>query len=248
MTAPGIARGALAGYYPEPGLGHPLLAGAAFFDDFRWNTVVQPWAQTTITSAPTWTPQTASGAIGVRQIVTAGSANTGGVLRMGASATDIPDMPVAGTEFSSRVRITSTEANTVLWTGFSSATTTTPETANNVQFIGFRSVAGTLVGLCKTGAGGGSETTVPMGIGLSEWRNLGWSVVDTDGAGTLGVQFWRADTSDRRALRITRVGSPVTTTLPSGAMYLAALGLVTTTASARTAQIDFVSHCGRTAR
>lgn len=239
----GPASGALAGQYPAAAIGLPHVMGPSFFDDFAWNTVVQPWAQTTITSAPSWTPQTETDAIGVRQIVTAATADTGGVLRMGASTRHLGAIPGIGTVFASRIRITSTQADTVLWSGFSSATTTTPVTANNVQFIGFRAVAGALEGVCKAGSGAGNETVVSLGVDLSAWRVPVFERL-ADGS----VQFGLLDISNPAALGYTPVGNPVSTNLPSGSFYLAALGFTTTTASARTAQIDFVNHGGRVGR
>lgn len=243
----GPAGGALAGQFPDPSMGHPLMYGHAFFDDFRWNTVTQPWVQTTITSAPTWTPQVVAGATGVRQIATsAASANSGGVLRMGVSAQDLSEPPGIGTTFSSRCRLVGTRTDTVFWTGFNSAITTTPVTANNVQFIGFRAVNDAVEGVVKNGSGGGSETVRAAGVGLSVWRTLGWTVVEV--AGAPAVQFWSADISDRRGVVVTNIGAPVTTNFPTGDFHMNALGLTTTTTAQRIAQIDFVNHGGRVAR
>lgn len=253
-TPQGQAAGALGGDWREPALANPCGAGYALFDDFHWtpSSTTRPgilnWVQTTITTAPTYSsPNGTQTALGIRQISTAATANTGGHIRSNETMWD--GVPGIGGDWQSKCCITSDTSTSVIWSGWSSSTTTTPITANNLHFIGIRSEDGAnWQGVCKIGSGAGNETVVDLGVSPSDWTVLGFEVMDA-GGGSPAIYFYRDFLDDRRQMRRLHIGGMVTTTIPSGtAMYASALGFVTTSAANRVAQIDFWSLGGRVAR
>jgi hypothetical protein len=200
--------------------------------------------QTTIGSLPGYTDQTGTNVdIGIRQISTAITIDTGGVMR---SSTQIfAGPPAIGSVWECKVRQSGTVAGTTLWSGFGSALTT-PLTAVAASFLGIRCEgAANIFGVVKNGAA--SETTIDLGVTAAAWRIVGFEVVDT-GGGVVGIQFfWRDCTSRFRSTR-TNVGAPITTTMPGAQLYWLALGAINTVGASRQAQIDFWSLGGRTAR
>jgi hypothetical protein len=246
----GRADGALAGYFPQPAIGNPAAYGPSVYDDFLWvgSSTVRPgklqWVQTTIGSLPTYTDQVGTNVdIGIRQISTAVTINTGGLLRSNGFIFAGP--PALGAEWEAKIRQSGTAAGTTIWSGFGSALSA-PLTAVASSFLGIRCQgAANVFGVVKNGAA--SETTIDLGVTADAWRIFGFEVVDT-GSGVVGIQFfWRDATSRFKSVR-TNVGTPITANMPSINMYWQAMGTINTVGASRQGQIDFWSLGGRTAR
>ena len=198
-------------------------------------------------AAPTWSAQAPGGwqEIGVGQVVTGAGANTGGVALRAATA-DLYRIPPPGSIWCSKIRMTSGTASYELWSGFASSTGRV-QAADATQFIGIRSDGANLYGVVKNGAA--SETTVDLGYDCEAvWRTFGFEVAGDTTAPE--VQFFQLDElgTSRFAWDRTDIGDPITATMPSTSLFSCAIGLVTTTASARTAQIDHWCLAGRTER
>ena len=253
----GRAVGALTGQYPEPGIGLPLAAGVALWDDFilgageavasRYGDLLWP-----LTSVGFMPPTLASQApgdwneIGVLRLTTSASTDTGGILAM-SSVNSLYRCPPPGSIWAVKLRLTAGTADYELWAGFSGAASRVAS-ADATDFIGVRAVGGNLFGVVKDGAA--SETTVDLGVSAesSTWCAVGFEVGGTTAAPS--VQFFVLDQlgSDRALYDRTDVGSPITTTLPNGTLHPTALGCVTTAASAVEAEIDTWGWGGRLAR
>ena len=96
--------------------------------------------------------------------------------------------------------------------------------------------------------GTANETTVSLGThSAGTFRILGFECVDTDGAGTPGLQFFSLDASDRRSMVRTDYGDPITDDIPltTGAL---AMGVVTAASGAKYMYQDFWTVGGRVAR
>jgi hypothetical protein len=255
--AGGIATGALHGTHPHPGLGLVPAAGAVMWDDFikgagevvasRYGD--QLWPATTIGGTPATIASVAPGdwtETGVLSLTTPASSGTGSVLAFSATAS-LYRIPPPGSIFACKVRMTTGTGNYELWSGFASAAARC-DTADATQFVGIRSVGGNLFGVVKNGAA--SETTVDLGYDCesSTWRAVGFEVGGTTAAPS--VQFFILDehASVREVFDRENVGSAITATMPSTTLLPVAIGLVTSNANDKAAQIDFWSWGGRTAR
>lgn len=259
--AAGEASGALAGQFPEPGLGLVPLAGTSpMWDDFvaadgeiatgRYGNLL--WPRTTVgapgpggataNSAPSdWTED------GVLTVTTgSGSANVGYIFGFTQTAS-VYRVPPPGSTWACKVRVTTGTSDYELWSGFASSANRVAN-ADAVDFVGVRSIGGNLFGVVKNGAA--SETTVDLGIDCesSTWRIVGFTVGgDTT---TPSVQFFIANEHDsiRDIFDVTNVGDPITATVPNTTLCPIALGFVTTNTSDKVAEIDFWVRGGRTAR
>lgn len=249
----GLAGGALAGNYPDPGHGLFHAVGPALFDDFHWqqSSASRPgqlgWSQNNIVTTAYFAQQEGTDTEwGIRRVTTSSVLNAGGTI---SSAAQLKlGIPGIGSIWYSKVRASSTPEDTVIWTGFGTSTTVVPVVGNNTEFIGARCEGvGNWFGVCKLSAGAENETTVDLGVDSSIWSSFGYQVVDM-GEGARGVQFFVLDLSSPSSIGITSVGAPIATHLPTGSLWALALSLVTTSGIARHAEIDFWGLGGRTAR
>ena len=122
------------------------------------------------------------------------------------------------------------------------------QAADATQFVGVRSNGGNLFGVWKSGAG--IEATIDLGINAegTTWRTVGFEVLGT--TADLAIQFFRLDPdgSEREVWDRVDVGDPLTGISVSVGLMPVALGILTTSATAKTAQIDYWAFGGRIAR
>ena len=250
----GPARSALWGRHESPGIGLPLSHGAMLVEDWlRYGSATDlgDLGSTLATiggggaSLSLSTP-TAATELGIARLAV--SASRGGQLHLQTTAQVYK--PAPGMVWATKIDIP-TVTSVEVWAGLSSSTAARVRTADATEFIGVRYIAGTDTweGVTKTGSGS-SETVVDLTSGAhvpGTYAYLGWEAVDTDGAGTLGIQWLTWDTSDRRRSYSTRVGDPVTTTIPT-TIGPCLLGAMATTQSARTVLQDYWQLGGRFAR
>lgn len=254
----GIADGALAGTYPFPALGLVMPGGLFRWDDFiaapasivagRYGDLL--WVLGIFTTGPTWSAVTSTAwtnGPGIMQAITAASANTGGLLTSTGSAF-YGALPIGGI-WCTRIRMIGSPTAYELWSGFASGSVRVSAAAA-VRFVGVRvDGSGNLFGVVKNGAAP-AETTVDLGVSPSggNWITAGFEVGGTTAAPT--IQFFVLDRlgSNRQVWDRTDVGSPISTNIPVGAALPVAIGLITTDAVAKTAQIDHWGFGGRIAR
>jgi len=252
----GTYAGGLAGLAEDPALGIVGAAGLHLHEDWlayatggatRFGEV--GWTRTNIGSAPSVvlnTP-TAVTEVGVVRMGTHTQANRGGTLHTNG-ITQLYTPPV-GMLWAVKLDLSGT-ADVEVWSGFSGSTSGRVRVADSTQFIGVRylSTVGTWQGVVKNGSTAANESTVDLGAHTpGTYVTLALEVVDTDGAGTPGVQFMTLDGSDRRKLGRTLIGAPLTANIPQTTGALA-LGVVNTGAGVKYAYQDFWTLGGRVAR
>lgn len=252
----GYYRNGLAGWAHDPTVGLVGAAGLHLHEDWlayqtggssRYGEV--GWTRATIGSTPNVilnTP-TAATEIGIGRLGTHSQSNRGGTLHL-AGLVQLYEPPV-GMVWATKVDLSST-SSVEAWSGWSSSTTGRVRSTDSTQFVGVRylSTVGQWQGVAKNGSGTANETTVSLGThSAGTFRILGFEVVDTDGAGTPGLQFFSLDASDRRSMVRTDYGDPITDDIPltTGAL---AMGVVTTATGAKYMYQDFWTVGGRVAR
>jgi hypothetical protein len=252
----GFVRAGLWGLRQSPSIGLPLTHGVHLTEDWlRYGgsgdygdigstlTHVGGGGAALVLSVPT-----AATELGIAQLQTGTTANRGGQLAM--ASVNMIYQPGIGMVWATKIDIP-TVTNVEVWSGLANSSASRVRTTDNVEFIGARYIAGTDTweGVTKTGSGGSNETvTVLTGAHVpGTYVRLGWEAVDTDGAGTMGIQWLTWDTSDRRHSYPTKVGAPVTTTIPT-TIGPCLLGVVTTAQSQRIALQDSWELGGRCAR
>lgn len=242
----GYGEGALAGQHPDVAIGLPHVAGFHLEDDLEdgWSR----WVQTTIGgSAPTWSQQAPAGhtELGVGQLATAAAANTGGVAARSTVAS-VYRTPAPGSTWVCKLRLTSGTTAYELWSGFASDPAAAVSVTAATQFVGVRAVGANLFGVAKDGAS--SESTVDLGVNCegSNWRVVGFDVGGTPASPTL--QFYVYTPTTVGSWERQPIGSPLTTKMPGTTLFPIALGLITTSAVAKTAQVDLWNLGGRVPR
>jgi len=208
------------------------------------------WTRTTIGGSGGYlilsTP-TAATEVGLLDLRAPSTANRGITLHT-AAYVQLYEPPI-GMMWATKVDLpltTSLEA----WSGFSSSSSGRVRVIDATQFVGVRflSTVGKWEGVCKNGSGAANETTVDLGAHSSgTYRVLGFEVIDTDGSGTPGVQFYEYDCSDRRQMGRTAYGSPITTNIPITTGMLCG-GIMALAQSQRQLLQDFYTIGGRVAR
>ena len=253
----GFALGALAGQYPQPALGLPPAAGPCMFDDFTPDHGAKAkslygeldWDENVIGSALTLTSvaPTSWEEVGVLQATTTTTANRGATLTQG-SVPILYRIPPPGSIWAVKLRITSGTANYELWSGFSSVADGRVQAADATQFVGVRASGGNLFGVWKSGAG--VEATVDLGVTAegATWRTVGFEVGGTTADPT--IQFFRMvpDGSEREVWDRVDVGALLTGITVTAGLGPVALGILTTSTTAKTVQIDYWAFGGRIAR
>jgi hypothetical protein len=155
--------------------------------------------------------------------------------------------PPPGSVWAVKFRITSGTVNYELWSGFASGQAVRVSAVDATSsFLGVLSVGDNLFGTAKSGA---ATSTVDLGVSAEgTWRCVGFEVGGTTAAPE--VQFFRLDplASNRAKWDRLDVGAPITTNLPAVPTYPIAMGILTTSAAAKIAQIDWWSLGGRAAR
>jgi hypothetical protein len=230
------------------------LGGFSQADDF-----VGAIAKTNMRTQLGWTIDDIAG--GVTVSAQLDTATEDGILRMLAGSTSgdggTCNLPagrlVAGCpaymEFGAKVRVQATNTNITAWSGFADTAAGDWDTASATNAVGIRVIAAGAAanwyGVVKDGAGAGNESTVDLGYAADNtWRFLGFRVTAT------GIQFCEWDAADiyRRGLIREDIGSEVTTNIPTGSLYKVALGVLTTTAATRYAEVDWWGIGGPVAR
>ena len=238
----------LHGQHPDVGLGLVHAAGPSLSDDFHDSLLVN-WQSNVFGAAPTWSLKTPAveHEIGVQTLTTAAGAGAGAVA-LRATAADFYRVPPPGSAWAVKLRQTVGVTTYELWSGFVSAASRV-RTADAVAFVGVRvdrAVDGNLYGVVKSAAGAGNETTIDLGVSPeAAWQIVGFEVEGTVAAPS--VQFYRWSLTSRTVKRVA-IGAAIATTMPALPLYSCAIGLVTTGAPSREADIDFWSLGGRTAR
>jgi hypothetical protein len=252
----GRGLGALAGSYPDPAIGLPLSVGFDFADDFMrprdgaatgygerlWESF-EISGGVSVYSAATpddWTEA------GILQVQTATTANRGASIYL-PGGPQFLRFPPPGAVWACKMRLTSGTINYELWSGFSSSITRVSAAEPTSHFLGVRSVGANIFGVTKAGA---TETTVDLG---ATWEGSAWRVVGFEVGGTTAapeIQFFRLDPLGTSASKFDRqdIGSPITTNLPALPTIPIAMGLFTTSTTAKIGQIDWWALGGRAAR
>lgn len=252
----GFALGALGGSYPAPAIGLPPAVGPAYWDEFVPDHGAKAkslygdmdWVETTIGSALSIQAIQPSSynEIGILSCTTASTANRGGTLSQG-SIKPLYRGPPPGSTFCCKIRITSGTTNYEFWSGFASSNANRVRVIDTTEFVGIRSTGGNLFGVLKSGAG--VESTVDFGFQIegTTWHQVGFEVLHTTPP---QVQFFKlspnatdAEVWDRQDVGPPRAGITISTGL-----FPIALGILTTDAIQKTAEIDYWAWGGRTAR
>ena len=253
----GYYRGGLAGWAQDPTVGLVGAAGLHMheewlrysgggtqdYGDFGWTvTTIGGGGATVILNTPT--APTEAGLLALRTSTTAAR---GATLHV-SGFVQVYEPPV-GLVWCTKVDLNNT-SSIEAWSGFSSSSSGRVRTSDNTQFCGVRylSTVGKWEGVAKNAGGAANETTVDLGSHTpGTYRILGFEVVDTDGAGTPGLQFFALDCSDRRAMVRTDYGDPITDDIPL-TTGLTAAGIVTLANAQRIMYQDFYTIGGRVAR
>jgi hypothetical protein len=122
------------------------------------------------------------------------------------------------------------------------------QTADSTQFVGVRSNGGNLFGVFKSN--GGIEATVDLGVTAegTTWRSVGFEVQGTTSAPTIQFFLLNQSASEREVWDRTDIGAPLSGITITAGLIPVALGILTTSATAKTAQIDYWAWGGRIAR
>jgi len=253
----GYYRGGLAGWADDPTVGLLGPSGLCIHEDWLrfsgggtqdygevgWTrTLIGGSGASVILNTPT-----AATEAGILALRTGASANRGATLHT-AGFVQVYQPPV-GMMWATKVDMNNTTSIEV-WSGLSSTSSGRVRSTDSTQFVGIRylSSVGQWEGVCKNGSGTANESTVNLGThSAGTFRIFGFEVVDTDGAGTPGLQFFELDASDRRSMVRTDYGDPITDDIPE-TTGLTAAGLVTLAQSQRILYQDFYSIGGRVAR
>jgi len=185
--------------------------------------------------------------VGVVGLRSGAQTDRGGVLHTSA-ITQLYSPPI-GMVWATKLDMSNTN-NIEAWSGFSDSTSGRVRTSDGTGFVGVRylSTVGSWEGVVKDGAGSTDETVVTIGShSAGTYQVLGFEVLDTDGAGTAGVQFFTLACSERRQWVRTDHGSPITTNIPTNTGMVAA-GVMALSASQRIVKQDFYTIGGRVAR
>jgi hypothetical protein len=253
----GVALGALGGTYPVPAFGLPPAAGPCMFDDFTPDHGAKAkslygeldWDENPIGSAMVLTATTPTSweEVGVLQAATVATAGRGGTLTQGSVA-PLYRLPPPGSIWAVKLRLTSGTVNYELWSGFASVADGRVQTADSTQFVGVRSNGGNLFGVFKSN--GGIEATVDLGVTAegTTWRSVGFEVQGTTSAPTIQFFLLNQSASEREVWDRTDIGAPLSGITITAGLIPVALGILTTSATAKTAQIDYWAWGGRIAR
>lgn len=252
----GRYRGAFWGGRSDPALGLVLAGGPHLVED--WMRYGQAndygelgWRLQTIGGSgggvSTTTPS-ASDQVGLGAVRSGNQSGRGAALHL--QLTTAIYQPPIGMVWCTKVDL-SAKSGLEAWSGYASSYFSGVTTSDSTEFIGIRyDAAGAREweGVCKTGATAASETTVALGDhSVGDYRTLGWEAVDTDGAGTLGIQFFTVDASSRDQMFRTLIGDPITTNIPI-TIGPVCMGIRTTTNAQRYLYQDFWCQGGRAAR
>jgi len=253
----GYYRGGLSGWADDPTTGLVMAAGLSLHEDWLrfsgggtqdygevgWTrSLISGSGASVLLSTPT-----AATEAGVLLLRTGNSSGRGATLHT-SGVVQLYSPPV-GMVWASKLDLSDT-TSVEAWSGFSSSTTGRVRTSDSTQFVGVRylSTVGKWEGLVKNGSSASNESVVDLGTHTpGTYRTLGFEVVDTDGSGTAGVQFYEYDGSDRHKLGRTAYGDPITTNIPDTTGALAA-GVVTLAQAQRVVYQDFWTLGGRVAR
>lgn len=252
----GRGLGALSGSYPDPAIGLPQAVGFDLSDDF-----MRPLdGGATGYGERLWEKFEISGGISVLSGATPDDWPEAGILQVQTAATANRGLsvylpggpqffryPPPGSVWACKIQLTSGTINYELWSGFSSSITRVSAAEPTSHFLGVRAVGANIFGVAKAGA---TETTIDFGV---SWEGSAWRVVGFEVGGTIAapeVQFFRLDplASNRDKFDRLDVGAPVTTNLPALPTIPIAIGLYTTSATAKIAQVDWWALGGRVAR
>ena len=253
----GFALGALAGTYPAVALGLPPAVGPCMFDDFTADHATKAkslygeldWLENTIGAATTVTtvqPSTFA-EIGVMQVTTPATANRGATFTQGAIA-PLFRFPPIGSVWACKIRLTSGTTAYELWSGFSSVAAGRVATADATAFVGVRAVGANLFGVVKSGAA--TEATIDLGMTVegATWQAVGFEVLGTSAVPLFQFFRFNVGATERGIHEREDIGAPVGgITILAGLMPVA-LGILTTSVTAKTAQIDYWAWGGRVAR
>lgn len=243
--AQGAAGGALFGTYPAPGLGAPVAAGAALFDDFlsqEFGTARGSlgWDLSGIAGVGATMQAVASvtaDEFGVSRLTSPAQVNRGATLNMGSAPVGITQW-VEGQAWTAKVRVGAALTDQDAWSGLAGSLTASVRTADATPFIGVRydAVAGpNWYGVVKSAAG---EDVVDLGVAAgTAWLRAGWR------ATAAGVQFFSWSWVSGLGWRTVDVGSPIARQ-PGANLGPVAIGSVSRAASARTIDVDLWSFCG----
>ncbi len=240
-------------------MGNPPLMGVSIWDEFLRLGSAGDYGDTrlsvsTIGTTPTLTQPVPASQLesGVLRMATgAVSANEGGTV--GLPAVIYSAGPAIGAKFIAKIRVDES-ADYEVWSGFASSLTSGVDTTDAAEFIGFRSIGGAdWQGVVKDGSGGGNESVIELigGAGVDQdFHIFGFHYVEgyTSTASAFGVQFFVVDADMHGQPAITLVGDPVETNLPTAALYLAPLGIVSQDGTDKACEIDFYSLGGNQRR
>lgn len=240
--AAGAAGGALAGRYPNPGLGIPACTGGGFTDDFTGNIVKTGpislgWVEADIAGGLTLAGYADTAAeIGILYATTAGAGGDGGVIYQPSGAIT-GGLPV-GFRFQTKVRLDTT-LQIVACSGFSSATGALPIVAAAASFVGVRAIAAgagvNWLFVAKDGAGGANETTLDSGVAAGTT----WRIFEMRVTAAAQIDCYLVDCSDTLVgPQYTSIGS-LTSNIPTAANLYAALGLGASAAAVKGLLVDW---------
>lgn len=250
-----IPGGAFAGSYANPAVGCPPLMGWSSWDDFIRLGSADDYGESRMSSygigapLPTLTAQTPSAntEIGILRLETDATSTVyeGGAIGLDAS----PGVYAAGLPpglwYVAKVRLVHT-TDIEAWTGFVSAHAR-PTSGGGTIFVGFHADPDSTTNWQGVVWNGGTTATVDMGVPAStQWAIMAFRIPEkltaTDAA--FGLEFYTVDADQplyygphwTQRGNLVQAGS-----LPSSALTLAALGVVTTDNASpqRAAEIDF---------
>ena len=218
------------------------VKGKSLYGELDWDQNAIGGTATMLAVTPTSWEE-----IGILQATTQSTSNRGCTLTQGG-VSSLYRYPPPGSIWACKLRLTSGTVSYELWSGFSSVPDGRVQTADATQFLGVRANGGNLFGVVKSN--GGIEATVDLGVTAegTTWRTVGFEVLGT--TADPAFQFFRLDAngSEREVWDRTDIGQPLTGITISASLGPVALGILTTSATAKTAQIDYWAWGGRIAR
>ena len=253
----GDAGGALRGQFPKPAVGNPPVMGFSVHDEFIRLGSAGDYGDTRLTltnigatATITQTTPTTSLETGIMKISTGVmSANEGGGLGQPVAVWGAG--PAVGAVYMVKLRSVDT-ADVFVWSGFAGSVATV-NTADTTTFIGFRGLGGgDWEAVVKTTSGGGNEEVVSLGTLDATFQTFGFRYIAAVGRGSsavaYGVQFFTVDADTDVGPYFTDVGDLITTNIPTGALLLVPLAIVTVDGSDKAAEIDYYTLGGKTRR
>ena len=239
---------ALAGSSSEPAHGSPLSVGYAFYDDFISDSYWNSYNLNTSSLDTSKKSLISSNAIteaGIIRVTTGSlSSGEGGIITVGEPTINqyYLNIITSGFIYTCKLKRNSASINNIAYSGMITNPLNHPSAAGLPSFIGFRASLGNWYAIVKTG--GGSETSVDLGLSSTVWNHLCFEFNGTN----IIFSTFIADLNRKLYKKVLAIID--NTHFYTGGYNIVAgtynIGLVTTTI--RTLDVDYINVGGRAER